>query len=78
MGVFLGYPLHDVKGFIEHGGDDFELSGYWKVYSDKKHAQELFERFDIVKDDMVRMISRGDSINSIVSYYQADEANVAV
>ena len=78
MGVFLGYPLHDVKGFIEHGGDDFELSGYWKVYSDVKHAQELFERFDIVKDDMVRMISRGDSIKSIVSNYQADEANVAV
>ena len=31
IGVFLGYPLCDVKGFIENGGDGFVLSGYWKV-----------------------------------------------
>ena len=32
MGIFLGYPLGDVKGFIEHHGRNCLCSGYWKVY----------------------------------------------
>lgn len=70
MGVFLGYPLDDVVGFINNGGDGFVLSGYWKVYSNKTEAQELFEKFDNVKDDMVRMISKGLSIKEIIDSYQ--------
>lgn len=78
MGVFLGYPLGDVEGFIENGGDNFLLSGYWKVYSDEAEAQGLFEKFDVVKDDMVRMVSKGYSIKSIVSYYATGATEVAV
>ena len=40
MGAFLGYPLSDVKGFIEHEGKDFLCSGYWKVYSDETGAKK--------------------------------------
>ena len=78
MGVFLGYPLCDVKGFIENGGDGFVLSGYWKVYDNKTEAQELFEKFDDVKDDMVRMISRGDSIKKILADYSTVATRKAV
>ena len=78
MGIFLGYPLQDVEGFIESGGDNFLLSGYWKVYSDVAEAQGLFEKFDVVKDDMVRMVSKGYSIKSIVSYYATGATEVAV
>ena len=78
MGIFLGYPLQDVEGFIESGGDNFLLSGYWKVYSDEAKARRLFEKFDIVKDDMVRMVSKGCSIKSIVSYYATDAIEKAV
>lgn len=78
MGVFLGYPLHDVEGFIENGGDNFLVSGYWKVYFDAAKAKGLFEKFDIVKDDMVRMISKGSTIKSIVSYYANSATEVAV
>ena len=78
MGVFLGYPLGDVEGFIKNGGDKFLLSGYWKVYSDVAEAQGLFEKFDVVKDDMVRMVSKGYSIKSIVSYYATGTTEVAV
>ncbi|MBR1622861.1 MAG: DUF3793 family protein [Pseudobutyrivibrio sp.] len=78
MGVFLGYPLCDVKGFIENGGDGFVLSGYWKVYENKTEAQELFEKFDDVKDDMVRMISKGDSIKKILMEYSESSTSMVV
>ena len=32
IGVFLGYPLADVIGFIENRGKNFTACGYWKVY----------------------------------------------
>lgn len=78
MGVFLGYPLCDVVGFIQNGGDEFVLSGYWKVYNDKAKAQELFEKFDDVKDDMVRMISKGYSFKDIVDRYDPRAMSIAV
>lgn len=45
IGVFLGYPLHDVISFIEHKGKDYQDVGYWKVYHNLKEAQCLFARF---------------------------------
>ena len=78
MGVFLGYPLEDVEGFIENEGDNFLLSGYWKVYSDQLKKQELFEKFDIVKDDMVRMIGKGCQIKDIILTYSKSSADIAV
>lgn len=44
IGVFLGYPLEDVKGFIEHGGRDCKSCGLWKVYCDTAYAQHLFDK----------------------------------
>jgi len=78
MGVFLGYPLCDVVGFINNGGDGFVLSGYWKVYANKTEAQELFEKFDIVKDDMIRMISKGYSVKDIVNAYDGKAEKIIV
>ena len=44
IGVFLGYPIEDVKGFIEHGGRDCKSCGLWKVYCDTAYAQRLFDK----------------------------------
>ena len=78
MGLFLGYPLCDVVGFIQNGGDGFVLSGYWKVYKNAAEAQELFEKFDIIKDDMVRMVFKGYSIKDILECYHKPIASLAV
>ncbi|MCR4830940.1 MAG: DUF3793 family protein [Pseudobutyrivibrio sp.] len=78
IGVFLGYPLCDVKGFIENGGDSFVLSGYWKVYDHKKEAQELFEKFDDAKDDMVRMVSKGYSVKEILNEFSTPDTSMVV
>lgn len=45
IGVFLGYPLCDVVGFIENKGLNFTCSGYWKSYSDPQQAQKCFEQY---------------------------------
>ena len=45
IGLFLGYPPGDVAGFIEHRGQQFALSGYWKVYGDEAAARALFARY---------------------------------
>lgn len=36
IGLFLGYPVDDVKGFIENYACGAKCVGCWKVYSDEK------------------------------------------
>lgn len=46
IGLFLGYPVEDVRGFIEQGSDRFKCNGCWKVYGDERAAKELFCKYD--------------------------------
>lgn len=45
IGVFLGYPLQDVKGFIENNGRNSKYTGLWKVYGDKAASMRMFEKY---------------------------------
>jgi len=45
VGVFLGYPLQDILGFIANEGRDCLCSGCWKVYHEPQKAQETFQRY---------------------------------
>ena len=45
IGLFLGYPCEDVKGFIENKATCAKCVGCWKVYGDADKAQKQFERF---------------------------------
>ena len=43
IGLFLGYPAVDVRGFIEH--KECKCTGLWKVFeSDEAEAQQYFSR----------------------------------
>lgn len=46
VGIFLGYPLNDVKSFIEHSGQNSLYTGYWKVYHNKEQSIKMFNVFD--------------------------------
>lgn len=46
VGVFLGYPLQDVRGFIAHKGADCLCSGCWKVYHAPQDARRTFRRYE--------------------------------
>ncbi|MCD8153076.1 MAG: DUF3793 family protein [Clostridiales bacterium] len=65
MGVFLGYPLEDVVGFIEHQGRNCSYIGYWKVYSDVERAKRMFCAFDEAKDCAVNEFFSGKNIREI-------------
>lgn len=45
IGIFLGYPLQDVQGFIQNRGRHFSLCGFWKVYSEPQRAERLFAQY---------------------------------
>lgn len=45
IGLFLGYPIEDVIGFIENCGEDCKFCGIWKVYDDVDYAKLLFKKY---------------------------------
>lgn len=46
IGLFLGYPLGDVIGFMEHKGKNCLCCGCWKAYTDACAAKRQFDRFN--------------------------------
>ena len=62
IGVFLGYPLEDVIGFIENGGRNCLCCGCWKVYSNECDALRAFERFRKCKSVYERLFASGCSL----------------
>ena len=59
IGVFLGYPLEDVVGFIENGGRNCLSCGCWKVYSNECAALAAFARFEKCKAVYQRLFASG-------------------
>ena len=45
IGIFLGYPIGDVKGFIENHGCNCKCTGYWKVYCNEEEATKTFRKY---------------------------------
>lgn len=45
VGLFLGYPPEDVKGFIENNACGCKCVGCWKVYGDRQAAQKCFAQY---------------------------------
>ena len=67
IGAFLGYPLCDVKGFIEHRGNEWIISGYWKVYDNAESTARLFELFEQDRDYLVRAVAAGADIREFMT-----------
>ncbi len=62
IGIFLGYPLGDVIGFIANGGKNFKCCGCWKVYCDKESAERCFKKYKKCKDIYFRLWNNGRSV----------------
>ena len=45
IGLFLGYPPEDVRGYIENRALHCKCVGCWKVYGDEEKARSLFEKY---------------------------------
>ena len=59
VGVFLGYPLADVVGFVRNGGRNCLLCGQWKVYARAQEAAMTFERLRKCKQVYERLFRQG-------------------
>lgn len=62
IGLFLGYPVEDVEGFIRHGGGDYKLCGCWKVYGDVENASRQFAQIARVCRACVRRVEQGKTL----------------
>lgn len=66
LGIFLGFPLNDVKDFMECKKDKCLSCGYWLVYNNLREARATFNMYDKVKDYTINHILNGDSSYNIV------------
>jgi hypothetical protein len=62
IGIFLGYPLGDVLGFIQNKGKNCKCAGCWKVYCDECEAKRMFEKFGKCKSVYRNLWSQGRSV----------------
>lgn len=67
IGVFLGYPMCDIKGFLNHRGLDYLYSGYWKIYDNLDETLKKFQAFDEAKKQAVEELFSGRTIYEIAS-----------
>lgn len=65
IGVFLGYPLGDIRGFINHRDEGCLLCGEWKVYENPEEAEKLFGRFKACRKALTKRVSDGRSLAQI-------------
>lgn len=65
IGVFLGYPLGDVIGFIENAGRSSKCSGCWKVYCNECEAVKTFAKYKKCWEIYVRLWKDGRSVRQL-------------
>ena len=65
IGIFLGYPLGDVIGFIRNEGRNSKCTGSWKVYCNECEALKMFARFKKCREIYARLWNQGRSIHQL-------------
>lgn len=67
IGIFLGYPLEDVKGFIMNCGQRCKYCGVWKVYGDVERAKQLFECYRQCRIRLCGELETGKELGACVA-----------
>ena len=65
IGLFLGYPIEDVKDFIKNEGKNCKLAGTWKVYHDEQNARKTFCKFKKCTDIYCQMLGKGTPLRRL-------------
>lgn len=65
IGIFLGYPIDDVVGFLENRGKNYLLTGPWKVYGDVCSAKCTFDKHRKCTRLYCQMLSKGTPISRL-------------
>ena len=64
IGVLLGYPLHDVVGFIEQR--ECLLRGHWNVYRHPRKAMQMFSLFERCSKELMCGVQHGIPIEQLI------------
>ena len=67
LGLLLGYPIEDVRSFVENQGKNFLFTGYWKVYHNPEETRKLFEQYSRATEKFMGLIHRGFKMNQIIT-----------
>ncbi len=62
IGIFLGYPLEDVIGFIQNAGQNCKCCGCWKVYCNECEAERTFARYKKCSEIYRRLWNQGRTV----------------
>lgn len=65
VGLFLGYPPEDVRGFIENCACHQKCVGCWKVYGDEAAARKTFAKYKKCTDVYCEQWEKGKSIERL-------------
>ncbi|MGP1348954.1 MAG: DUF3793 family protein [Stomatobaculum sp.] len=66
IGLFLGYPPEDVRGFMQSPHQGYKCIGYWKVYGDAERAQRTFRVYRHCTKVYAERIRRGSSLEQLI------------
>lgn len=70
IGIFLGYPLKDVAGFMGLAAIPFACQGPWKIFGDPGESLRLAERFRCCRIVMGELLTRCASPGECLSQGQ--------
>ena len=65
IGLFLGYPAEDVRGFIENRTVGCKCVGTWRVYGDEDEARRRFAQYEKCTRIYQEKFSAGRSIERL-------------
>lgn len=66
IGIFLGFPLDDVIGFIENQGQNYVFCRYWKVYHNPELAKRTFDFYDELRTFVKTKLMEGYTIEKLM------------
>ena len=65
IGIFLGYPVDDIYGYINNPSGKCLAVGEWKVYNDVENAKKLFCRYKNCRCGIIRRLEKGHSLERL-------------
>lgn len=77
LGLLLGYPLEDVRGFIYNKGKNSLYAGYWKVYANVPAKRLIFRQYERAKEALITMMYQGLELSEIIERCRKKEVPVS-
>lgn len=65
IGLFLGYPPEDVRGFLDKDNRECKCVGTWKVYGDENKARKKFAQYKKCNSVYSRLYAEGRPVEKL-------------